>query len=185
VKDFDLNSEQSVIRARSVILSIPPADITRLANEEMSPSLLHSLTHHPTFLSCQSLPAFCAVALYDRPWWDDDICSLPPLGKRGTLFSASSRLSHIMSYEGRGPYGEVALHVAYAASMEFWGDAVRDVLRSDPSSSPTGDQDRHPAVDNAMYRYIRFVLAKAFLIQPEDIPSPLRFEWHYWDDGVW
>jgi hypothetical protein len=63
-------------------------------------SLLHFLTHHPTFLSCQSLPAFRAVVLYDRPWWDKYIRSLPPLGKRGTFFSASSRLSHIMLYGG-------------------------------------------------------------------------------------
>jgi hypothetical protein len=81
---------------------------------------------------------------------------------------------HAVSYEGRGPNGKAALHLAYAsdkASMEFLRDAVRDV-RSLSSSLHAGDLDRHPAVDEAMYWYIRVELAKAFSIPHEDNLSP-------------
>jgi hypothetical protein len=68
--------------------------------------------------------------------------------------------------------------------VEFWAEAVRDVLERSGSSSDIGEQDRDPAVDEAMYQYIRVELAKAFPVPQEDIPNTLRFEWHYWDDGA-
>lgn len=194
-KDIETSdAEATAVRARSIVLAIPPRAVSRLASQEKvehpTPSLLRTLSTHPTFRSCFGIPAFRAVGLFDRAWWDDERLGLPPLGNRGTHLTLSSNLSLIMSYAGRGPNGEAALHLAYCNDSNsridggFWSKAVQDALsHADSSSYPSG-RDRLPAVDDVMYGYIRLELAKAFSILPEEVPDPIRLEWHYWDDGA-
>ena len=192
-QDFDKDATTNVIRARSVVLAVPPSAIARIAHQNLyssqSSNVLREITDDPLFRSCFGVPAFRAAALYSYPWWDDSMHGLQPLGERGTLLTSSSPLSMVFSYAGRGPNGEAALHLSYCNDFDarrgdgFWSECIKSAV-----ARSGFDYEIHPsrprALDEVMYQYIREELAKAFVVQPQDIPDPIRLEWHHWDDGA-
>ncbi|KAF8993097.1 hypothetical protein BDQ17DRAFT_162108 [Cyathus striatus] len=196
-QDFDGDATINVIKARAVVIAIPPSAITRIVHQDLPPSncdnnILRRLADSPIFRSCFGIPAFRAAALYSHPWWDDAVHGLQPLGDRGALLTSTSRLSMLLPYSGRGPNGEAALHLSYCNDFDarhgdgFWSECIKSaVTRSGKLGSDYETQSRRPhAVDKIMYQHIREELAKAFVIPPEDIPDPIKLEWHYWDDGA-
>lgn len=57
--DFDTNSQHTVIKIRSAVLTIPLVAISRVVYQETSlsaSSLLRSLTHHPLFSVVKAFP---------------------------------------------------------------------------------------------------------------------------------
>jgi hypothetical protein len=177
----------ATILSKTIVIAIPPRALSRLI--EPSSDVLGSLTRSRMFRSTFGVPAFRAVALYRSAWWDSLSldASLPPLRPHGVLTTLSSRLSLIVVYDGTGPNGERALHLSYCndsnARLEegrFWHDVVNRALASDSFSGGV----RSESADAKMYETVRAELAVAFARPVEDIPEPLQFEWHFWDDGA-